>query len=170
MAAWATAALLVWMAIWWATEAIPIPVTSLLPMVILPLAGAGTHRTVAAGYASHIVMLLLGGFIIALGLERWNLHKRIALNTISIVGMSPRRLVLGFMVATALLSMWISNTATTLMMVPIALSAAAALGDDKGRFIVATMLGICYAASIGGVATPIGTPTNLIAINWLEEA
>ncbi len=168
-AAWATGALMVWMAIWWATEPIPIPVTSLLPLVVLPLVGAGTHRAVAAGYSSHIVMLLLGGFIIALSIERWNLHKRIALNTVLLVGESPKRLILGFMAATALLSMWISNTATTLMMVPIALSAAAALKDESGRFTIAILLGICYAASIGGVATPIGTPTNLIAIDWLTE-
>ena len=114
-------------------------------------------------------MLLLGGFIIALGIERWGLHKRIALNIVSRVGSHPSALIFGFMIATALLSMWISNTATTLMMVPIAISAATALKDETGRFVTALLLGICYAASIGGVATPIGTPTNLIAIQWLEE-
>jgi sodium-dependent dicarboxylate transporter 2/3/5 len=168
-AGWATAALLALMAIWWATEPIPIPATSLLPLAILPLIGAGTPAEAASGYSSTIVMLLLGGFIIALGIERWGLHKRIALNVVSIVGNSPQALILGFMIATALLSMWISNTATTLMMVPIALSAAAALGDKSGRFVVALLLGVCYAASIGGVATPIGTPTNLIAIDWLKN-
>ena len=167
--AWATAALLAWMAVWWATEPIPIPVTSLLPLVIIPLIGAGSAREASGGYSSPIVMLLLGGFIIALGIERWGLHKRIALNIVSRVGSHPAALILGFMMATALLSMWISNTATTLMMVPIAISAAAALKDDTGRFVTALLLGICYAASIGGVATPIGTPTNLIAIQWLEE-
>lgn len=167
--AWATGALMVWMAVWWATEPIPIPVTSLLPLVIIPLIGAGSPREAAAGYASPIVVLLLGGFIIALGIERWGLHKRIALNIVSRVGSHPSALIFGFMIATALLSMWISNTATTLMMVPIALSAAAALKDDSGKFVMALLLGICYAASIGGVATPIGTPTNLIAIQWLEE-
>lgn len=166
---WATAALLALMAIWWATEPIPIPATSLLPLAVLPLIGAGTPAEAASGYSSTIVMLLLGGFIIALGIERWGLHKRIALNVVSIVGSSPQALILGFMIATALLSMWISNTATTLMMVPIALSAAAALGDKSGRFVVALLLGVCYAASIGGVATPIGTPTNLIAIDWLKN-
>lgn len=168
-AAWATAALMIWMAVWWATEPIPIPVTSLLPLVIIPLIGAGTTRDAAMGYSHPIVMLLLGGFIIALGIERWGLHKRIALNIVSRVGSHPAALIFGFMIATALLSMWISNTATTLMMVPIALSAATALKDDSGKFVVALLLGVCYAASIGGVATPIGTPTNLIAINWLEE-
>ncbi|MEM9054517.1 MAG: SLC13 family permease, partial [Pseudomonadota bacterium] len=110
--AWATGALMVWMAIWWATEPIPIPVTSLLPLVILPLVGAGSPKQIGAGYADHIVLLLLGGFIVALSIERWNLHKRIALNVVSRVGASPRSLIAGFMIATALLSMWISNTAT----------------------------------------------------------
>jgi sodium-dependent dicarboxylate transporter 2/3/5 len=160
---------MIWMAVWWATEPIPIPVTSLLPLVVIPLIGAGTTHEAAIGYSHPIVLLLLGGFIIALGIERWGLHKRIALNIVSRVGSHPAALIFGFMIATALLSMWISNTATTLMMVPIALSAATALKDDSGKFVVALLLGVCYAASIGGVATPIGTPTNLIAINWLEE-
>lgn len=167
--AWATGALMVWMAVWWATEPIPIPVTSLLPLVVIPLIGAGSAREAAAGYSSPIVMLLLGGFIIALGIERWGLHKRIALNIVANVGSRPASLIFGFMIATALLSMWISNTATTLMMVPIALSAAAALKDDTGKFVTALLLGVCYAASIGGVATPLGTPTNLIVIDWLRE-
>ncbi len=168
-AAWGTGALMVWMAIWWASEPIPIPVTSLLPLVVLPLIGAATPKVVGAGYAHHIVLLLLGCFIIAIGIERWGLHRRIALNVVSRVGASPKALVFGFMIATALLSMWISNTATTLMMVPIALSAAAALQDKDGRFVIALLLGVCYAASIGGVATPIGTPTNLIAMDWLQR-
>lgn len=167
-AAWGTAALMVLMATWWATEAIPIPATSLLPLVVLPLIEAGTPRQVGADYAHYIVLLLLGGFIIAMGIERWDLHKRIALNVIARVGAAPKSLIFGFMLATAMLSMWISNSATTLMMMPIALSAAHALGDKSGKFAAALLLGICYAASIGGVATPIGTPTNLIAINWLQ--
>lgn len=167
-AAWMTAALLVLMAVWWATEAIPIPATSLLPLVVLPLAGAGSPREVGADYYHPIVLLLLGGFVIAMGIERWGLHKRIALNIVSRVGGSPETLIFGFMIATALLSMWISNTATTLMMVPIALSAAATLGNRGGPLATALLLGVCYAASIGGVATPIGTPTNLIAKAWLE--
>ncbi|MEO1642554.1 MAG: DASS family sodium-coupled anion symporter, partial [Pseudomonadota bacterium] len=130
---------------------------------------AGSPNAVGAAYAHHIVLLLLGGFILALGIERWDLHKRIALNIVSVVGGSPSALIGGFMLATALLSMWISNTATTLMMVPIALSAAAALGAKDNRFTIALLLGVCYAASIGGVATPIGTPTNLIAMDWLQE-
>lgn len=168
LAGWGTACLLVWMAVWWSTEAIPIPATSLLPLVVLPLIDAGSPREVGGDYMNHIVVLLLGGFIIAMGIERWDLHKRIALNVVSRIGTESRSLIFGFMIATALLSMWISNTATTLMMVPIALSAAAALGGGTRAFTAAILLGICYAASIGGVATPIGTPTNLIAINWLQ--
>ena len=166
--AWHVGALLVLMAVWWATEAIPIPATSLLPLVALPLIGGGTPGEAASGYSSTIVLLLLGGFIIALGVERWNLHTRIALNIVSAFGINKPQITAGFMVATALISAWISNTATTLMMVPIALSVAAASGDSSGRFTKALLLGVCYAASIGGVATPIGTPTNLIAIDWLE--
>ena len=169
-AAWATGALLVWMAIWWATEPIPIAATSLLPLVVLPLIGAGTPAEAAAGYSSTIVLLLLGGFIVALGIERWDLHKRIALNVVARSGNRPKALLAGFMIATALLSMWISNTATTLMMVPIVLSVAASLGEGEDRKItLALLLGVCYAASIGGVATPVGTPTNLIALDALEQ-
>ena len=181
--AWGIAALLVLMAIWWATEAIPIPATSLLPLIVLPLlsgpdplsAEGEVAKTVlrasdvAIGYAHPIVLLLLGGFILAMGIERWGLHKRIALNVVGTVGSHPGALIAGFMLATAVLSMWISNTATTIMMVPIALSAAVALKDDSGKFVTALLLGVCYAASIAGVATPIGTPTNLIAINFLAE-
>ncbi len=169
--AWATAALLVWMALWWATEPIPIPATSLLPLIVLPLIGGGTPVEAASGYASPIVLLLLGGFIVALGIERWDLHKRIALNTVALFGNRPKALLAGFMIATALLSMWISNTATTLMMVPIALSVAASVEGEgtDGRVTLALLLGVCYAASIGGVATPVGTPTNLIALDALAE-
>ena len=167
-AAWGTGALMLLMAVWWATEAIPIPATSLLPLVVLPLVGAGSPGQIGSDYANHIVILLLGGFIVALGIERWDLHKRIALNVVSRAGTSPGAIVFGFMLATAVLSMWISNTASTLMMVPIAISASAVLGNISKYFTTALMLGICYAASIGGVATPIGTPTNLIAISWLQ--
>ena len=103
-AAWGTGALMGWMAVWWATEPIPIPGTSLLPLIVLPLIGAGSPNAVGAAYAHHIVLLLLGGFILALGIERWDLHKRIALNVVSVVGGSPRALIGGFMLATALLS------------------------------------------------------------------
>ena len=166
---WRVAGLLVLMATWWATEAIPIPATSLLPLVIIPLIGGGTATEAAAGYSSTIVMLLLGGFIVAMGIERWNLHTRIALNIVSQAGNHMRLIIAGFMIATALISAWISNTATTLMMVPIAISVAAEAGEDSSVFSKSLLLGICYAASIGGVATPIGTPTNLIAIDWLQK-
>lgn len=151
------------------TEPIPIPATSLLPLVVLPLVGAGNPTVVGGDYFNHIVVLLLGGFIVAMGIERWDLHKRIALNVVVRVGTEPRTLIFGFMIATALMSMWISNTATTIMMVPIALSAAAALPGDTKMFKTALLLGVCYAASIGGVGTPIGTPTNLIAMDWLQN-
>ena len=149
-AAWGTACLLVWMAIWWATEAIPIPATSLLPLVVLPLIDAGSPKTVGADYMNHIVVLLLGGFVVAMGIERWDLHKRIALNVVARVGTAPKALILGFMIATALLSMWISNTATTLMMMPIALSAAAALGGDSHKLTAALLL--CSLHRRGGDA------------------
>lgn len=163
------AGLAVWMAIWWATEAAPIAATSLLPLVVLPLIGAGTERQAAAPYANPIVLLLLGGSILALGIERWRLHARIALNVLTVGGDRPRMIVLGFMAAAAFISMWISNTATALMMMPIALSVATAAGADRAAFAQAMVLGVAYAASIGGIATPIGTPTNLIAMAYLKE-
>ena len=166
--AWRVAALLVLMAVWWGTEAIPIPATSLLPLVAIPLIGAGTAKEAAAGYSSTTVMLLLGGFIVAMGVERWNLHSRIALNIVVRAGDHMRLIIAGFMIATAIISAWISNTATTIMMVPIAISVAMETGESSGRFEKALLLGIAYSASIGGVATPIGTPTNLIAIDWLR--
>jgi sodium-dependent dicarboxylate transporter 2/3/5 len=166
--AWRVTGLAVWMAIWWATEAVPIAATSLLPLVLIPLLGAGTERQAAAPYANPIVLLLLGGSILAVGIERWGLHKRFALNALGLAGARPRTLIFGFMAVTAFSSMWISNTATALMMMPIALSVATAAGGDR-RFAQAMVLGIAYAASIGGVATPIGTPTNLIAMGWARE-
>ncbi len=167
--AWRVAALLVLMAVWWATEAIPIPATSLLPLVFIPLIGAGTTKEAAVGYASPTVLLLLGGFVVAMGVERWNLHSRIALNIVVRAGDHMRLIIAGFMIATALISAWISNTATTIMMVPIAISLATETGEKSGRFEKALLLGIAYSASIGGAITPIGTPTNLIAIAWLRE-
>jgi sodium-dependent dicarboxylate transporter 2/3/5 len=162
------AAILVLMAVWWSTEAVPIAVTSLLPLGLLPLTGVATLREIAAPYADQVVLLLLGGFIIAIGIEKWNLHLRIALNVLKVSGARLKLLAAGFMLATALLSMWISNTATTLMMAPIALSVALAAGGGT-KLAGALLLGIAYAASIGGLATPVGTPTNLIAMGWLRE-
>ncbi|MCK5331929.1 MAG: SLC13/DASS family transporter [Candidatus Marinimicrobia bacterium] len=160
-----TAAVAALMAIWWITEAIPIPATALLPVALFPLLGIMTGKTVAATYFNHIIFLFIGGFIMALAMQKWNLHRRIALRIILIIGASPRRILLGFMLATAFLSMWISNTATTMMMVPIALAVIIKLRESSGnkmsRFSAGLLIGIAYAASIGGIATLIGTPPNL---------
>lgn len=162
------AGILVLMAVWWASEAVPIAITALIPLGLLPLTGVATLREIAAPYADQVVLLLLGGFIIAIGIEKWNLHRRIALNVLMVSGARLKLLAAGFMIATALLSMWISNTATTLMMAPIAISVAFAAGGGS-KLAAALLLGIAYSASIGGLATPVGTPTNLIAMSWLRE-
>lgn len=179
--AWIVLSLLVLMATWWVTEAVPIPITSLLPLLIVPffdVMGTGRIGTGAAvnaisgHYMDAIVVLLLGGFIVAKAVERWNLHSRIALNTLSLVGSKPDMLVAGFMIVAAGLSMWISNTATAIMMMPIAISVAAAvLGKDNLNhpFTYALLLGIAYACSIGGLGTPVGTPTNLVIIGNLNS-
>lgn len=159
-----------WIAIWWITEPIPIAATSLLPVVIFPVGGALDIKTATTTYYSPLIMLFMGGFIIALAMERWNLHQRIALTIIKIIGTNSRKIILGFMISTLFLSMWISNTATALMMLPIAVAIAQKLMDlgAKGesekleKFRKALMLSIAYAASIGGMATLIGTPTNAI--------
>lgn len=165
--AWRVAGLGLWMAIWWATEAAPIAATSLLPLIALPALGAGNERQAAAPYANPIVLLLLGGSILAVAIERWGLHRRLALFFLSRAALSPSMLVLAFMAVTAFISMWVSNTATALMMMPIALSVATAAGGEA-RFTRAMVLGVAYAATLGGIATPIGTPTNLIAMGWLR--
>lgn len=167
----------IWIATWWVTEAIPIPVTSLLPVILFPVLGVSAAGAVTARYMDPIIFLFLGGFLIALAIERWNLHKRIALGIISAVGVSPVRLVLGFMAATAVLSAGISNTATAMMMLPIGLAvisqvvalhkaknpgAQAEAGENKSNFGTSLMLGIAYAASIGGLATLIGSPPNAV--------
>ena len=172
-AAWVVVATLVLMAVWWVTEAIPIPITSLLPLLILPLFGVADMRAAAAPYFSPIGVLLLGGFILARSVERWGLHERLALLTVARAGGSAGGLSLGFLVAAALLSAWISNTATTIMLMPVALSIAASLGASRGEgspLAVALVLSVAYGASIGGFATPVGTPTNLIVIGGLEQA
>ena len=169
--AWLLASLGVLMAAWWATEAIPIAATALIPMAVFPLLDITTIRAATTPYAHPIVMLLLGGFIVALSIERWNLHTRIALNVVDRFGGRPAALVGGFMLASALLSMWISNTATTLMMIPIALKVAQEVereGVSSKFFAPALVLAVAYAASIGGMATPVGTPTNLIGIGYLR--
>ncbi|MDF1660599.1 MAG: SLC13 family permease [Planctomycetota bacterium] len=163
--------LTIWMAFWWLTECIPIPATSLLPLGILPILGILNSAKVAQAYGHKMNLLLMGGFMLARAIEKWGLHRRIALNVVSRFGSRPGALLLGFMVATAILSMWISNTATTLMMLPIALACVGAdKGDANSSMATAFVLGIAYAASIGGIGTPVGTPPNLIFMAAFEEA
>lgn len=163
------------MATWWATEAIPIPATSLLPIILIPLLGIDTLGKATAPYANSTIFLFLGGFVIGLALERWNLHKRIALMTLLAVGDHPRAQVAGFMITTAVISMWVSNTATAIMMLPIGISVIDMLTSEKDdpqekeRFSTALLLGIAYAASIGGVATLIGTPPNALLAGFLND-
>jgi sodium-dependent dicarboxylate transporter 2/3/5 len=161
-----TAAVAVLMAVWWMTEAVPIPATALLPVALFPLLGIMSGRAVASMYFNNVIFLFIGGFIMALAMEKWNLHRRIALRILQLIGVSPKRIVLGFMTATFFLSMWISNTATTMMMVPMAMAINAKLKETFGRekmsrFSIGLLIGIAYAASIGGTATLIGTPPNL---------
>ena len=153
-----------WMLVWWIGEAVPIAVTSLLPIVLFPATGLMPIAQVTAPYGSHYVFLFLGGFLIALALEKWNLHRRLALWVLIRSGNSRRQLVGAFMLATALLSMWISNTATTLMMLPIAASVMTHIPQPEGghdRFPLALLLGTAYAANIGGFTTLVGTPPNV---------
>ena len=167
------------MAAWWITEALPLPVTSLLPLVLLPTLGITTAEGAAAPYGNHLVYLFLGGFMIAQAMQRWNLHRRLALRIVLAIGGSPRRIVLGFMAASAFLSMWVSNTATTAMMMPIGVAVVAEVwralhGPDRKSktgefpFAVCLMLGCAYASSIGGFATLIGTPPNVFLSGFLE--
>ncbi|MCG8503565.1 MAG: DASS family sodium-coupled anion symporter [Sphingomonadales bacterium] len=170
--AWSVVAVAAWMATWWATEAIPVPATSLLPLVLLPLLGVMGVREAAAPYASPVIFLLLGGFIIAMGIQRWNLHRRIALHILLAFGRHPSALVGGFMLAAALLSMWVSNTATTLMLLPIALSVAEQVlgkGSTRHPFTICLILGVAYAASIGGLGTIIGTPPNAFVVQLVAD-
>lgn len=159
------AAVAVWMAAWWVTEAVPIPVTALLPIVLLPLSGIAPVAAVAAEYGQPTIYLFLGGFLIALALESTGLHRRLALLLVHKVGSRPRGLVLGFLLSAGLLSMWISNTAAVMVHLPIALSVLAAVrakGGDDARLAPAVLIAVAYGANIGGLATPVGTPPNLI--------
>ncbi len=169
-------AITIWIAIWWISEAIPIAVTSLLPIVLFPLSGILDVGETTAAFGDKYVFLYLGGFILAIAIEKWNLHKRIALNIINLIGTNIYRIILGFMVATAFLSMWISNTATAVMMLPMAMSIVSELKDNPNTieneniiFGKAVMLGIAYAASIGGIATLIGTPPNLVFAGFVQK-
>lgn len=169
---WRVAAVGILMAILWVTESIPIPATSLLPLLFFPLFGIGTIKDAAVPYANPLIFLFMGGFIIAITMQKWNLHRRIALSIISSVGMNPRSIIAGFMIATAFLSMWVSNTATTLMMLPIALSIIeVTTGKTKKQdnFTLALLLGIAFSASIGGLGTLIGTPPNTLLAGFMRD-
>ena len=165
-----------WVAVWWITEAISIPVTALLPIILFPLSGGLSLGETTASYGHKYIFLFLGGFILAIAIEKWNLHKRIALNIIKIVGTNVNRIILGFMVATASLSMWISNTATAVMILPVGIAIVLQLQDNPNTkvnenliFGKALMLAIAYSASIGGMATLIGTPPNLVLAGVVES-
>lgn len=163
-----------WIAIWWITEALPIEVTALLPIILFPLTGGLGLKEIGAAYGHKFIFLFVGGFILAIAIEKWQLHKRIALYIIKVIGTSLINIMLGFMLSTALLSMWISNTATTVMMLPIGMAVIAQLnhGDTLKKdtpFGKALMLSIAYSASIGGMATLIGTPPNLIFAGVIQE-
>ena len=169
-------ALAAWMVCWWITEAVSISVTALLPLVIFPLFDIMSMNEVGANYGSSIVFLFFGGFVLALALEKVNLHKRIALTIIHKTGTTPNRVILGFMIATAFMSMWISNTASTVVMLPIALSVIQLLVQSDGvftkeerHFSLSVMLGIAFSANAGGIATVIGTPPNSVLIGLLEN-
>jgi sodium-dependent dicarboxylate transporter 2/3/5 len=167
-----TAAVALLMAIWWISEAVPLAVTSLLPVVLFPTLGILRGKEVAPIYFNHIIFLLIGGFLVALAMEKWNLHRRIALKILLRSGVRPRGILLGSMIATWFLSMWIANTASTMMMVPIALALIVKLEESLGqkklsRYSIGLFIGIAYSASIGGIATLVGTPPNLSFIRIL---
>lgn len=169
-----TAAVAVLMAVWWLTDALPLSVTALLPVVLFPALGIMSGKDTSLRYFDDIIFLFIGGFLVAIAMERWNLHRRIALRILLLFGLKPRMILLGFMVSTAFLSMWISNTATAMMMVPIGIALLAKLADITGeeavsRYSLAVLLGIAYAASIGGIATPVGTPPNLVFLGVYHQ-
>ncbi len=152
------------MSVWWITEVVPLAVTSLLPVVFFPFFGIMDGKTVSASYFNDVIFLFMGGFMVALAMERWNLHKRIALNILRFTGVSPANILLGFMLSSFFLSMWISNTATVMMMMPIVISITQQLDEfmsAKSTYKVGLLLGVAYSASIGGIATLVGTPPNL---------
>ena len=176
-AGWATAAVGILMAIWWATEAVPIAVTALLPLACFPLFGISSIQETASPYANKVMYLFLGGFIVAFAMQRWNLHRRIALSILQVAGGNGSSLIGGFMLASALLSMWVMNTSTTMMLLPIAISIITVIHkstkglDDEGKknFQYALLLGIAYAASIGGMATLVGTAPNALFVAFMLD-
>jgi len=166
-----------WIAIWWVTEPIPIAATALLPIIIFPLSGGLDIKSTTAAFGHKLVFLFIGGFVLAIAIQKWKLHKRIALNIISLVGVNKNNIILGFMIATAFLSMWISNTATSVMILPVGLAIISQLKDDPNTsenensvFGKALMLAIAYSASIGGMATLIGTPPNMIFAGVIKKS
>ena len=176
-AAWRTAAIGVLMAVWWATEAVPIAVTALLPLVCFPLLDIASIQSTAAPYSNKVIFLFLGGFIVAFAMQRWNLHRRIALNVLRLAGANGRSLIGAFMLASALLSMWVMNTSTTMMLLPIAVSIITVIHktvttlDTRARedFQYALLLGVAYAATIGGMATLVGTAPNAMLAAFMQE-
>lgn len=174
---WTTAAIGVLMAVWWATEAVPIAVTALLPLVVFPLLGIASIQDTASPYANKVIFLFLGGFIVAFAMQRWNLHRRIALNVLQVVGGNGRSLVGGFMLSSAVISMWVMNTSTTMMLLPIAVSIITVIHksvgglDEKARddFQYALLLGVAYGATIGGMATLVGTAPNAMFAAFMQE-
>lgn len=190
LAGWRTVAVAVLMATWWMTDAVPIPATALLPLVLFPMLNIASITDAAAPFANPLIYLYAGGFTIAIGMQRWGLHRRIALGIVSRIGTQPKHIILGFMLASAFMSMWVSNTATTMMMLPIAMSvvtlarlnARTGSGPDIGRetatsgsahgaivFSTVLMLGIAYGATVGGLGTLIGTPPNALLAGFLRE-
>ena len=175
--AWRVAAVGVWMAVWWSTEAIPVPVTAFLPLVLFEPLGVFSLREAAAPYANPTIYLYLGGFMMALAIERWNLHRRISLAILDRTGTNGRRLVGGFMFVSAALSMWMTNTSTTMMLLPIVISVVAVMRENvtgvdastMRNFNVVMLLGIAYGASIGGLATLVGTPPNALLIAFMAD-
>ncbi|MCF6222539.1 MAG: SLC13 family permease [Flavobacteriaceae bacterium] len=161
-----TLAVAILMALWWVTEIVPLAITSLLPVILFPILGIMNGKDVSSTYFNHVILLFLGGFLVALAMQKWNLHKRIALKILLLVGTGPAKILLGFMLATAFLSMWISNTATTMLMIPILISIINQLEKINSKeavkhFSIGLLLSIAYSASIGGIATLVGTPPNL---------
>ena len=163
-----TAAITFLCALWWVFEPIPIPITSLIPIACLPLFGVLSDKDIAQAYGDPLILLLLGGFVLSIAMEKSGTHQRIALKLINILGgENPRRIVFGFMIASALISMWISNAATTLMLLPIALATLDSFEENNPKVNVALLMGIAFAASIGGIGTPVGTaPNGLLMSNY----
>jgi sodium-dependent dicarboxylate transporter 2/3/5 len=176
-AAWRTAAIGILMAVWWATEAVPIAVTALLPLVLFPLLGIANIQDTAAPYSNKVIYLFLGGFVVAFAMQRWNLHRRMALNVLQHTGGNGRSLVGGFMLASALISMWVMNTSTTMMLLPIAVSIIAVIHktvtqldqDARENFQYSLLLGVAYGATIGGIATLVGTAPNAMFAAFMLE-